>query len=295
MKKVRTYPVAEMKDYFARRLEEEDFSYHLNVELHKINSSFNINKMPVEELYQLVIKNELIEKIVAKMAREKIHKGVPKASETGSEANANQKPAVPSKVFSLSLSIHSGKGFNWNLLEEDLEMFILVDFLGQRFTTRPVPCSSNPEIGQKTEFSMHEIKTKDILALSQLSSPMRFAIFHENNKGERITASVREFEWRFVLTDGKLTVTMDFNGMENASDYVIGQLQVTLELLPKLAKPEYLKDRELNEQISFEKKSHSFEVMKFFEYSSKWWEDFKAIHQSFQGRAIRIYAHDEFG
>jgi hypothetical protein len=58
-----------------------------------------------------------------------------------------------------------------------------------------------------------------------------------------------------------------------------------------------LAERTLNEQLSKEKKFTDLDLLRFYEYSSSWWNEFRQIQNGFEFRNVKIYAEseDEYG
>jgi hypothetical protein len=66
-----------------------------------------------------------------------------------------------------------------------------------------------------------------------------------------------------------------------------------MELQQKSEKPVYVAEPVMNEQLAFEKRYANFDKIRFYEYSSAWWQDYKAIRTSFEKRAVKIYVEDQ--
>jgi hypothetical protein len=76
----------------------------------------------------------------------------------------------------------------------------------------------------------------------------------------------------------------------------VGILCIKLDLLPK-GNLQLLAERTLNEQLSKEKKFTDLDLLRFYEYSSSWWNEFRQIQNGFEFRNVKIYAEseDEYG
>ncbi len=54
-------------------------------------------------------------------------------------------------------------------------------------------------------------------------------------------------------------------------------------------------ESKVHERFYNEGKLNNHEVLKFNEYATKWWEEYKFIKKEFSKRGIKIYAEDENG
>ena len=66
-----------------------------------------------------------------------------------------------------------------------------------------------------------------------------------------------------------------------------------MDLLPKLPEGANLSEKALNDQLLTERRFSNFDKVKFYEYSSAWWQDYKNIRTTFEKRAIKIYVEDQ--
>ncbi len=75
----------------------------------------------------------------------------------------------------------------------------------------------------------------------------------------------------------------------------IGSVEIAIELLPKIPKSSLLTSKSFYDQATTEKQLNNHEVLKFNEYATKWWKEYKQINIEFRKRPVKIYAEDENG
>jgi len=68
-----------------------------------------------------------------------------------------------------------------------------------------------------------------------------------------------------------------------------------MELLPAIEKNNLMPERILLDQFSQEKKLLNADVMKFYDYSTEWWNEYKQLKPGFDKRPVKIYGEDESG
>ena len=68
-----------------------------------------------------------------------------------------------------------------------------------------------------------------------------------------------------------------------------------MDLLPKFQKVDLLPERILEDQFTQEKKTINNDVLKFYDYSTEWWNDYKKLKNGFDKRPVKIYSEDESG
>ena len=165
----------------------------------------------------------------------------------------------------------------------------------------------------------NEQRTVDLLNLAKLETQIELVFLVLRNDGTKRVYSIKQIEWRFVLTYGKVNLNIELgafesntsllNNLESRKRNSVGILQVLyiylwgwclkclqieLDLYPK-GNIQLLPERLLNEQLSKERKYKDIDTISFYEYSSEWWNDFKEIQNSFDKRSIKIYAETEDG
>ena len=66
-----------------------------------------------------------------------------------------------------------------------------------------------------------------------------------------------------------------------------------MELLPSIDANLLIPDRYIHEQFAMEKKLLNSEVMRFYDYTTEWWNDYKQLKPGFDKRPIKIFGENE--
>jgi centrosomal protein CEP76 len=131
--------------------------------------------------------------------------------------------------------------------------------------------------------------------LLTLQVPISLALVKIDKSGySKEVLSLKEIEWRHILQHGKLEFNVEFPSAHN-SHIRIGLVNIFLELLPKKPSNDRIPERRLEEQLTSEKKSHTANVKRFFDFSNEWWKEYKSLNPSFENRAVKIYCGNETG
>ena len=211
----------------------------------------------------------------------------------------------------LFLRILGGKAFLEHLQESDMtpeqtrSTFTLhVHFRQQRFKSRPVPCSCEPDIeeGFLLELSKHSSSHPDYNtdrmvtpndALS-IADSVHLVLTKTNRTGEIDLVGSSYLEWRHILSDpmGKLSRSLELSGVgSEAAKIPAGLLDISLELVPKLTQP--VSGDVVNGQLSVERSRCAERERLFLVYAKQWWKEYLQIRQAHAQRLVKVFAQDE--
>jgi centrosomal protein CEP76 len=217
----------------------------------------------------------------------------------------------------LALRVTKGMAFFQFMTKEDpnKNFVIFASFLQQRYVSKPVPCNLDPNFDDlfvfelvKEDVNSSQPQNLDLLSLSKLDAPIdiTLVIIDEAAKARDVYAT-KKIEWRFLLTYGSINLNLELEACDDENKKILGSkasgatgknvigiLQIEMDLLPK-GNVQLIPERILNEQLAKEKKFKEAETLRFYEYSSDWWNDYKQIHKAFDKRSVKIYAENEEG
>lgn len=74
----------------------------------------------------------------------------------------------------------------------------------------------------------------------------------------------------------------------------VGILKLQISIGPKRG-IQLVPERSLQDHLAKEKKFRDVDMLKFYEYSANWWNEFKSIDKTFEQRNVKIYAESEDG
>ena len=208
------------------------------------------------------------------------------------------------------LRVTGGKAFVEHLQESEMTpehtytVFTLhVHFRQQRFKSRPVPCSCEPNIqeGFLLELSKHypnhpDYETDKIVtpndALS-IRDSIHLVLTKTDKFGEINLVGSRYLEWRHILSDtmGRGSTAIELNGIGNESSVPAGLLDITMEIVPKVTSS--VSQDVVMAQLSLERSRCAERERMFLVYAKQWWKEYLQIRQQHAQRLVKVFAQDE--
>lgn len=144
---------------------------------------------------------------------------------------------ISPKNRSIVLLIQSGRAFVEYIQNYDptQKFLIYLNFLNERVVSKPVSVSHEPVFEEKFVFDLETSeKAIDSLALSKLDAQIELAFVILNNDGSKRIYSIKQIEWRFILTYGRINLNIELGAYlsmgrlvnENKKKVSVGILQV---------------------------------------------------------------------
>ncbi|XP_074644636.1 centrosomal protein of 76 kDa-like [Tubulanus polymorphus] len=225
------------------------------------------------------------------------------------ERTGIKKSNIDSTRRYLYLQIVGGRAFLEHLQEPEsypggnfsATFTLHIQFRGQRFTSRPVPCACDPDIQETFILELHKemagdaARMADTTTMLSLCDPIHIVLIKTDMLGDTTLLSSHYLEWRTVLTcrDSRMNTAIELKGVGTESKVPIGMLEVKLELLPKTEK--LLTEDVVSTQISLERGKQAEKERLFLVYAKQWWKEFLQIRDSHSLRLVKIFAQDECG
>lgn len=187
--------------------------------------------------------------------------------------------------------------FNNSDVNVKLEFDIL--FLGQRVKSKKFNCSSEINLDQAFFLDFNptnldiNIDFDNLLRVSSLIHIVIIKIDNSEEESKREIISTKLIEWRWVLCYGTWKVKVDLFSHMNSSKNNIGNINMTISLVPLTSKKELLSEKIVFDYINAEKRYLHNTHQDFVKYSNLWWEDFKNIRNSHSNRIVKIFANSE--
>ncbi|XP_071785511.1 centrosomal protein of 76 kDa-like [Asterias amurensis] len=206
----------------------------------------------------------------------------------------------------LYLQILSGKAFLEHLQEPEplpgqtTSTFVLhINFRGQRFRSRPVPCACDPDFREGFLLELHKesggdaARMLDSTSMLSICDPVHLVLVKTDTSGDTSLVSSHLLQWRTVLSsqDARQTIPVELLGLGAESKVPVGMLEVKLELLP--APGQQITEEVISTQINLERSRISERERLFLVYAKQWWREFLQIRPSHQNRLVKIFAQDE--
>ncbi|KAL4617007.1 centrosomal protein of 76 kDa [Arapaima gigas] len=205
----------------------------------------------------------------------------------------------------LYLQVLGGKAFLEHLQEPEplpgqvCSTFTLyLHFRNQRFHSKPVPCSCEPDLQEGFLLEVHRDGSKmaDATTMLSISDPVQMVLIRTDTSGETTLVSSYFLDWRSILSapNGKTGVSVELLGVAGSECKVpVGVLNLKLELYPPLT--ERLSTDIVSTQQSLERKKTAEKERLFLVYAKQWWREFLEIRPSHHTKLVKIFAQDENG
>ena len=128
-----------------------------------------------------------------------------------------------------------------------------------------------------------------------MSDPVHLVVTKTNSQGESSLIGTCNMEWRRVLASntGRLSLTVELNGVGSECKITSGILELQLEIIPRCC--EVLERDVLETQLSMERQRGAERERLFLVYAKQWWKEYLQIRSSHAQRLVKIFARDEAG
>ncbi|XP_068179754.1 centrosomal protein of 76 kDa [Antennarius striatus] len=210
----------------------------------------------------------------------------------------------PSRRY-LYLQVLGGKAFLEHLQEpeslpgqERSTYTLYLQFRNQRFHSKPVPATCEPDLKEGFLLDIHRdgagdgSKMADPTDMLSMCDPAHLVLVRTDSCYETTLVSSYFLDWRIVLS-GNTCLALELMGVGNESKVPAGVLNVKLELYPPIT--ETLNIDIIIAQQSLERQRTAEKDRLFLVYAKQWWREFLEIRPSNKSRMLKIFAQDENG
>jgi centrosomal protein CEP76 len=119
--------------------------------------------------------------------------------------------------------------------------------------------------------------------------PITFSVIKKDYYGLSVVG-VGQFDWRKVLTTGRVSVLVELMDHLNP-EMTVGILDVNLEFTSN----DRIREDEFEFHLKHQAKKQDDMSSKFFIEAKQWWNDYLQMRESHATRLVKIFALDEFG
>ncbi|KAF6036841.1 CEP76 [Bugula neritina] len=203
----------------------------------------------------------------------------------------------------LLLQIHKGKAFTSHLLDQPTlpghtapTYTLHLSFRGQRFRSRPVACSDEPDLRESFLVELHLNGNRDAMLevtdLLSVADKIHIVLVKTDPNSETHLVSSQYLDWRDVLCipTGKKTISIEMMGVGTESSISVGILDLTLSIIPQC---DILSEEVLSEQRKLERSRQAERDRLFLVYTKQWWREYLQIRPSHSSRLVKFYASDD--
>jgi len=223
------------------------------------------------------------------------------------KAEIVEKVAVDPTRRYLYLQILGGKAFIEHLTAFDSKtndsfFYLNLHFRSQRFSSKPVPVSVEPNIRDGFLFELRsnehgggcQLMSKETLL--SFCDPIHLVLIKHDADGCISLVSSYSLEWRKTLTCGKTAITsrLELMGVGSECKVPIGVLDIRMEIVPRspsLSIPPQVVDA----QLRLEHQRAAERERLFLVYAKQWWKEYLEIREEHKNRTVKIFAQDETG
>ncbi|XP_039593874.1 centrosomal protein of 76 kDa isoform X1 [Polypterus senegalus] len=178
---------------------------------------------------------------------------------------------------------------------------LYLHFRNQRFRSKPVPCSCEPDLQEGFLLEIHKdilgegSKMADATTMLSISDPVHMVLIKTDSSSDTTLVSSYFLDWRSVLSSpkGSTALALELLGVSTESRVSVGILNVKLELFPGLSRT--LTEEIVQTQQTLERQKTSEKERLFLVYAKQWWREFLQIRPSNNTKLVKIFAQDENG
>ena len=276
-------------------IQEEVSSFKLNKSIDEaIANCSNCEETKLEsQVIDKLIKNGLIEEIVNNLQLQ---------SELSSPNSVEfSKKHMPHNLsHCVCLHVYRGKAFSEdvNLQSNSSGSFLklFVHFRGQRFQSKSVLVSCEPNFSESFFFQLNPLEKKISLdSMLSISDPIHIIMVRCNPFGETTLVSSFFLEWRDALSAEKCSSikVLEMMGIGSENKVHVGILEVKLQIIPELEA--FIPLKVIDAQLHLEKQRRCENERLFLCSAKQWWREYIQINKEFKTRPIKIFAEDETG
>ena len=293
----------QVKSTIRDHLEQHKFMDHLksavakDPKLNKLDRNQVIEKLKSEGVFNEILnqiptaKGKAAVQMQSTTNKSKIPAYTPSQRKTLERSNLD-----PNKRY-LSCTVVKGNAFvDFVNGRADEDISISVSFLKNRYTTRLIPCSTDPHFDETFLFEFvgdkEEVKF-DASALVKFNQPLHITVLKHRRNEKPVVLGTKNIDWRPVLYCNQIEVNAEILPVSLTHQGSLGILTLNIDLAPVLSRTELLIEEAVDKQLSLETKFENEGIQKFLDYANDWWSDFKSIRQSHKTRLVKIFAETD--
>lgn len=281
-----------LREFILAQLDNDEFLEKLQKQLLKLyKSEAEIENLDQDDLYNVIVKENLIEKIYPDFWQVN-----PRFAETkdqfGKENLSLFNRFLKLKICQIS-DLQLEEGFRFVRIGVNMDTS---RFLGKR---RQIKNAKTP-INEIFFINLdHSLESRNLSPILKDRHDLFVYIVAEGKTSSKTKIIGLKFvEWRFVLSHGRFSVDLDFTYINDRVAKISKgnfSIKVNMEISPKLSRSEFLSLKTVEQQLKHEKTKEELRMKQFFEFSKIWWKEYKSLNPVFAERVVKIYGEDCFG
>ena len=170
-------------------------------------------------------------------------------------------------------------------------MKVTVSFMDQRYSSDPVPASTDPAFDFTVSFEIPSYL--DPASLLSASTPVMVVLQKQVMEERAVVLSTEKIDWRDLLAHNSVEITKEMSPIDLKHKGSLGILYIDMDLHPYLPKDQLLTTVNVKKQQEAEKKFEAESHQQFLEYAKDWYRDFKEIRPSHTKRLVKMFAETD--
>jgi len=166
-----------------------------------------------------------------------------------------------------------------------------VSFLDQRYSSNPVPATTDPMFEFTVSFEIPSFL--DPSSLLTAATPLIVILQKQRIEERAVVLSTERIDWRDLLSNNSVEITKEMQPIDLKHRGSLGILYIELDIHPYLNKDQLLNTTVVRKQQDMEKKFEAESHQQFLEYSKEWYGEYKDIRASHHKRLVKIFAETD--
>lgn len=175
--------------------------------------------------------------------------------------------------------------------KEDEYLKVSVSFLDQRYSSDPVPATTDPVFDFTVSLEIPSFL--DPASLLTASTPLIVVLQKQKIEERSVVLSTERIDWRDLLANNSIEVAKEMQPIDLKHKGSLGILYIDLDLHPYLGKDNLLTSTIVRKQQDLEKKFEAESHQQFLEYAKEWYSEYKEIRASHHKRLVKIFAETD--
>lgn len=264
---------------------KENISKDKNLTLHDKNAI--MKKLKAEGVLSHILHSVPVSKIAPDR---KVVAGVGIKKTAGREIP--HKEMLDKKKKYLICKINKGASFvDFVSPKEDEYLKISVSFMDQRYSSNPVPATTDPMFDFTVSFEIPSYLDPNSLVTA--ATPMIIVLQKQTLEERAVVLSTERIDWRDLLANNSIEVTKEMQPIDLKHKGSLGLLYIDLDIHPYLSKDQLLPSSTVRKQQDMEKKFEAEAYQQFLEYAKEWYGEYKEIRASHHKRFVKIFAETD--
>ena len=175
--------------------------------------------------------------------------------------------------------------------KEDEYLKVSVTFLDQRYSSNPIPASTDPVFDFTVSFEIPSFLDPNNMLTT--ASPMVLVLQKYRLEERAIVLSTERIDWRDLLSHNSVEITKEMQPIDLKHKGSLGIMYIELDVHPYLAKDQLLTNDTIRKQQDLEKKFETEAQQQFLDYAKEWYSEYKEIRASHTKRLVKIFAETD--